>query len=114
MQIESGPATPSGPTPASPSAATAEDTRVALRMELIDTHRRAWRGVRRLGRLLLRKALRDDAPDDVRLTVCKLLYPGTKTIPDAESRVWGLDADLLDRDSMSHEQIQAVAAGKPV
>ena len=83
-------------------------------MELIGTHRRAWRGVRRLGRLLLRKALKDDAPDDVRLTVCKLLHPGTKTIQDAENRVWGLDADLLDRDSMSHEQIKAVAAGKPV
>jgi hypothetical protein len=87
------------PLPPDPAAASAHATQVALRTEILDQHRREWKAIRRVGWMLLTKALDPEADDDFRRKVVRILSLATKTLQEGETRVWGRDAAMQGRDA---------------
>ena len=93
-----------------------EDPNAAIRAEILDVQRREWKATRALVWGLM-QSVRDDkdgrkAPLEERLEVARVLPRALQIIHDGERRTWGLDADLIDYESLTDAQLDAVAAGR--
>ncbi len=92
------------------SAAASElsdpDPDAEARARLLRQHQRDWV----LPRALVAEAARYRDPGLGRLA--KLLAETLGRVQEGERRIWGLEADLMDFESMTEEQLKAVASGR--
>lgn len=85
---------------------------VDVRARLIETHRREWRVARGLAVKAIQEAQSAKGFDVAKFA--KILTEILTNIQVGERKAWGLDADMLDLNAMTDEQLAALAAGKTV
>ena len=92
--------------PKSQPAPGTEEAAVDMRSELLERHRREWSAIRKLFYRTLKAA---EEADGLTLAKLTMLCAGiAERMQRNEARAWGLDAAVLDFDSMSEEQLEAV------
>jgi len=90
---------------ADPTLPDSTDPEAAIRAEILDIQRREWKTTRALIWGLV-QSVRDDkdgkkAPLEDRLKVARVVPWALQFIHDGERRTWGLDADLIDYESLT-------------
>jgi hypothetical protein len=91
-------------------AVALEDPAADLRMRLIDTHRQEWRAVRQLVYAAMQEGRNASGFDKAKFA--KISTEALRNIQEGERRAWSLDADLIDFNALTDEQLTALAAGK--
>jgi hypothetical protein len=87
-----------------------EQSEADVRDKLLKRHREEWRLARKLVYDAAQEAVRASGLEKARFA--KILAETLRIVQRAEREVYGLDAELIPWDSLSIEQLKALAAGK--
>jgi hypothetical protein len=102
---------PTGPEhPTSAISDNIEQSEADVRDKLLRRHREEWRLARKLVYDAAQEAVRASGLEKARFA--KILAETLRIVQRAEREVYGLDAELIPWDSLSIEQLKALAAGK--
>ena len=85
---------------------------VDLRARLVETHRAEWRAARGLVWAAMAEAQRAEGFEKAKFA--KIVTEMLANLQAGERKAWGLDIDLIDLDRLSMEQLERIAAGKPL
>lgn len=99
-----------GPPPAAAPITPLEEVAIDLRSRLIETHRREWRVARGLAVKVIQEAQIARGYNVAKFA--KVITEILTAIQAGERKAWGLDADLIDLEGLSNEQLAQLAAGK--
>jgi hypothetical protein len=90
--------------------AAADAAGLDLRTRLIDRHRREWDAAR--AGVYATMKIAEKAQGFERAKFAKIVTEALRNIQEGERKAWGLDADLIDYEALTDEQLRQVAAGK--